>query len=146
MAKSTEDFAKGNYISGITRIATQFDRMLAESTTQMGLQAAGGMVAGTALAVAGVTGIPLIAGAALTGAMTAALDSTLQANEEYKVNNNGKSMPTDKLLTTFAVNTALVIPETLFHGFSISKFIPKKLAEKFNLAYKSTAPTEAIKK
>lgn len=34
MAKSTEDFAKGNYISGITRIATQFDRMLAESTTQ----------------------------------------------------------------------------------------------------------------
>lgn len=129
MAKSTEDFAKGNYISGITRIATQFDRMFAESTTQMGLMIGGSIIGGP-----------------ITGAMTAALDSTLEANEEYKANNNGKSMPTDKLLTTFAVNTALLVPEALFAKFAISKFIPKKLAEKFNLAYKSTAPTEAIKK
>ena len=129
MAKSTEDFAKGDYISGITRIATQFDRMLAESATQMGLIIGGSVVGG-----------PLV------GAMASALDSTLEANEEYKVNNNGKSMPTDELLKTFAVNTALVIPESLFARFSISKFIPKKLANKIGLAYKSTAPLEAVKK
>ena len=129
MSKSTEDFAKGDYISGIIKIATQFDRMFAESATQMGLIMGGSIIGGP-----------------ITGAMTAALDSTLEANEEYKVNNNGKSMPGDKLLTTFAANTALLIPEALFAKFAISKFIPKKLAEKFNLAYKSTAPTEAIKK
>lgn len=145
MAKSTEDFAKGDYISGIIRIATQFDRMLAESATQNGLMIGGAAIGGTIATIGGAPAAIATGVAALSAAMLAAVDSTLEDNEEYKVNNNGKSMPTDELLKTFAVNTALVIPETLFAGLSINKFIPKKLAKKFNLAYKSTAPTEAVK-
>lgn len=137
MAKSIDDWGKGNYIDSIITVATQMDRMFAESATQMGL-IAGGTIA------AGVTGVGGIA-ATLSGAMLAAVDSTLATNEEYKVNNNGKDMPADKLAATFAGNTALLVPETLFAGFSISKFIPKKLANKMNLAYKSSSPVEAAK-
>lgn len=137
MAKAIDDWDKGNYTSSIVNIATQFDRMLAESATQMGLMA-GGTIA------AGATGIGGIA-AAISGAMLAAVDSTLAANEDYKVNNNGKDMPAEDIATTFAGNVALLIPDTLFMGFSISKFIPKTLANKIGLAYKSTSSVEAAK-
>ena len=137
MAKAIDDWDKGNYTDSIVNIATQFDRMLAESATQMGLRAGGTIVAGA-------TGIGGIA-AVLSGAMLAAVDSTLAANEDYKINNNGKDMSADNIATTFAGNVALLIPETLFMGFSISKFIPKTLANKIGLAYKSTSPIEAAK-
>lgn len=137
MAKATDDWDKGNYIDTITTIATQFDRMLAESATQMGLMAGGTIAAGTM----GIGGIA----AALSGAMLAAVDSTLAANEDHKVNNNGKDMSADNIAATFAGNVALLIPDTLFTGFSISKFIPKTLANKIGLAYKSTSSIEAAK-
>ena len=137
MAKAVDDWDKGNYTDSIINIATQFDRMLAESATQMGLMAGGTIIAGA-------TGIGGIA-AALSGAMLAAVDSTLAANEDYKVNNNGKDMSAEDIATTFAGNVVLLIPDTLFTGFSISKFIPKKLADKIGLAYKSTSSIEAAK-
>lgn len=137
MAKAIDDWDKGNYTDSIVNIATQFDRMLAESATQMGLMA-GGTIA------VGATGVGGIA-AAISGAMLAAVDSTLAANEDHKINNNGKDMSADDIATTFAGNVALLIPETLFMGFSISKFIPKTLANKIGLAYKSTSSVEAAK-
>lgn len=137
LTKATDDWDKGNYIDAIVTVATQMDRMFAESATQMGLMAGGSL----AVAATGAGGIA----AALSGAMLAAVDSTLAANEEYKVNNDGKDMSADKLAATFAGNTALLIPGTIFSGFAISKFIPKKLTNKLNLAYKSTSPAEAAK-
>lgn len=137
MAKAIDAWDKGNYVDSIITVATQFDRMLAESATQMGLMAGGTIIAGA-------TGIGGVA-AALSGAMLAAVDSTLAANEDHKVNNNGQDMSADDIAATFAGNVALLIPDTLFMGLSISRFIPKTLANKIGLAYKSTSPVEAAK-
>lgn len=137
MLEANKEWDNGNYIDAILGWGSQLDRVLAESTTQMGLTLAGtaigtgaASIAGAGATVAGIVGV-------LTGASAASTDSTLNSMEQYKVNNNGKEMSASQIAKTFALHTATLIPETLLTGIGITRFLPKPISKALGTQYKN---------
>lgn len=137
MMEANKAWDKGDYLGAITGYASQLDRVISESATQMGLMLGAGTIAST-------VGAPAIA-AALTGASVAAVDSMLMTEEEHKANNDGKGMSGKEMFLNWAGNVALLIPEALFAGVSFTKLLPKPLRGLMNNAFKE-APIKTASK
>ena len=138
------DFEKGNYASSIWNIATQIDRILADSATQIGGSIAIGALTGGvgAIAGAGIKGSAAIA--AISGLLFRATDNTLSAIEDYEYNNN-KPMSKADIAEAWALNLATEVPDVIMGGLGIAKFLPKSVKDALGIAYKKPSALRYIK-
>ena len=127
MLEAKKQFEEGNILKAAGILVTQVDRMLAESAPQMGLMAAGSAIA---TATGGTAFV-----AAMSGALAATVDATLQTAEDFKANNN-REMNSNEMAMNFFGNLATMIPESLLVGFNVNRFLPKKVSNIADKAFK----------
>lgn len=137
MLDAMNDWENGNYLKSLWGYATQLDRVLSESATQMGLMTVGGLTGAGLAGMAGIGGVAAGAIAAISGAILASVDQTLMTMEDYKENNNGKDMSAKDVAIAGFGNMLTFIPETLLGALHFTKFIPKSVRSTVTKAYKS---------
>ena len=111
MKQGMNQWKQGDYVGSIGTMATQLDRIIAQSVPSMGVMM-----------------VPYV------GLGTYAGTRTQEQMDEYSKNNNGDEMPAEKIATSFATNLALAMPEKLMAKTGISNFVNKIKTGKGSIA------------